>query len=171
MRTLDDIPLAADQIARQLGSDKAGTAFVAKWKSEYQKIFQPDRFSKMPLYPKTLIEVQYEPLYAAASDTFLDQIVSLCGGVNIFGKQTGYPRLSREKVFANPPAIILAVDHIQSVKDKNDIIDGWRKFPMTAKAQIIFVNPDIASRPGPRLLEGAKEICAGIKTNSLEHGR
>ena len=136
---------------------KIGRDFKANWDKNLAKLFSQK--SKKPRF--VFIEIQKDPLIAAGSETFLDEIVSGCGGVNIV-KVKGYPHLSLEFTASRDIDLILLADYFQNIKEKEKAIKWWvtqKHPPKNVKA----LDSDTTSRPGPRLLKGIKTICDLIK--------
>src|SRR3569833_2100488 len=89
----------------------------------------------------------------------VSHVLRLCGGLNIFGKLRQLtPTDSLEAVMqANPEAIF-------SSATQEELAD-WRRFSglsAAAHGNLFTVHGDWLSRPGPRILDGAAEICAKL---------
>ncbi|TYB60961.1 ABC transporter substrate-binding protein [Nonomuraea sp. PA05] len=106
--------------------------------------------------------------YAATSQTFIGQIYGLFGLTNIADKAPdaagGYPKLSAEFVAqADPDLIFLAdVKCCQQSKDTLAERPGWKSLSAVKNDQVIQLDDDIASRWGPRVVDLAEAIGAGV---------
>jgi iron complex transport system substrate-binding protein len=89
------------------------------------------------------------------------EIFQLCGAVNVFGKLAPLtPSVSAEAVAkANPDAILMT-------DSGSSGLDRWRALP-TLKAtrfdNLFSVNGTLVNRAGPRVLEGATQLCEKIE--------
>lgn len=161
MKTLDQIENTAKVIAQNLGISHKGQKFSRNWQKQQRTLFQKAPKSKSSV----LIEVQHEPLIVAGKSTFLNEITSKCGGTNVFNKSPGYPKVSRETAMAKKPQVVFLVDHFSSPHEEQTTIKKWKTL-LGEGSQIIKLDPNVVSRPGPRLLEGAKTICKALEAKS-----
>ncbi|TMR04724.1 ABC transporter substrate-binding protein, partial [Nonomuraea turkmeniaca] len=106
--------------------------------------------------------------YAATSQTFIGQVYSMFGLVNIADKAPdaagGYPKLSAEFVAqADPDLIFLGdVKCCQQSKDTLAKRPGWKNLSAIKNDQVIQLDDDIASRWGPRIVQLAEAIAAAV---------
>ncbi len=161
MQSLDEIPKAAVIISERLGSPEKGQKFASDWRAAISKSFNHKSYRSLP----TLIIIQSDPVISVGSGTFLDELVQRCGGDNVYHSLSGYPKVSRESVLNKNFKLILVVEHFNSTILKEQTLSEWKS--KHKKAAIEFVDPDIATRPGPRLLLGIDRICKIIQR--LDH--
>jgi iron complex transport system substrate-binding protein len=115
----------------------------------------------------TPVPVFYEldpTLFTAGAGTFLDDIMRRAGGVNIAaGSTTAYPQLSPEEVISANPAVIILADEVAGVTpDSVAARPGWAKVRAVATKRIVTIDPDIGSRPGPRVVDALEQIAAAL---------
>ncbi|MBA0037218.1 vitamin B12 ABC transporter substrate-binding protein BtuF [Pantoea sp. BIGb0393] len=98
-----------------------------------------------------------QPLFTAARNTMQNQVIELCGGRNIFADSAvSWPQVSREQVLMrHPQAIVIGGDATQAVS----IAKFWQP---QLTVPVIAINDDWLSRPGPRMLLAAKQLCANL---------
>ncbi len=120
--------------------------------------------------PKVWIEVSPE-LYTAGKGTFMDELVTLAGGHNVAGDQEGWPAgILRKSGGWNPDVIILMYGH-DNKKESIDQVSarrGWQSVEAVKRGQIIPLETDMVSRPGPRLTEGLQKVVAAIHPDSMK---
>ena len=90
----------------------------------------------------------------------ISNIISVCGGKNVFDKlHSVTPIVSIESVIASKAKVIIAGGN----KDKELIWSKewkpWFKLMKLKKDPIYFIEPDLISRMGPRVLIGAEQLC------------
>ena len=109
--------------------------------------------------PKVFIEIWSHPLMTAGRGSFVDELITLAGGINI-SKDTlrPYSYFSAEEVIKrNPDYIILAYMEPENPNKTVSGRIGWNKITAVTKNQVYNdINPDLFLRPGPRLVEGLK---------------
>lgn len=100
------------------------------------------------------------PLIVAGKGTFINELITAAGGVNIAAAITHekYPRLSLETVLKRNPQMIF---HSAPIKEKVNVGIFWKRYPQLTAVQtenIHLINPDIVDRPGPRIIAGVRSI-------------
>lgn len=150
---LSDVGEAAERIAALLGEPKVGQSFKDSWDKDLQAVLA----SVKPQRTRTLIEIQKDPLIVAGGKTFLNEMISSCGGENIFHDLKGYPRMSLEMVLMKRPELILVAT--KSSQEAKTSVARWEESLKAQAPKVVVVDPDLYTRPGPRLLEGLKSIC------------
>ena len=98
-----------------------------------------------------------QPLFTAARNTLQNDVITLCGGKNIFSDSTvSWPQVSREQVLArHPQAIVIGGDKTQAA----NIVKFWQP---QLTVPVLAINDDWLSRPGPRILLAAKQLCQNL---------
>jgi iron complex transport system substrate-binding protein len=98
--------------------------------------------------------------YTTGPGTFMDLLITLAGGINA-ASNTGTPwaQLSVEELLVQNPQVILLGDAaygitVESVKAR----PGWDALDAVKNDQVYPFNDDLASRPGPRLVDGLEEL-------------
>lgn len=112
---------------------------------------------------RTFITVNRQPLYTVNGQHVLSEVLSLCGGVNVFGALNQLaPVIGVEAVLKADPEVILSTDgNLQQVRQ------DWRSWPQVHAVKenhVYVVSPDTTTRATPRLLQGAQEICGVLET-------
>ena len=114
--------------------------------------------------PKVFVEIWYDPVTTAGQASFVDEVITRAGGVNVAGNlQQGYPCVSGEKVIEWNPDVIVLCYMNQGGYSAAQLAGriGWADISAVREGRIINnIPPDLILRPGPRLIEGVK-ILAG----------
>jgi iron complex transport system substrate-binding protein len=121
-------------------------------------------------------EISTSPYYSVTSSTFIGGLLSLLGMKSIADSVTGaaaaggYPTVSAEYILkANPDYIILAdTGSTGGGQDAATVSSrpGWSVLTAVKDKHIVLLNPDIASRWGPRIIDLLRDVAAGIKSGS-----
>lgn len=115
------------------------------------------RIKGKPRVP-VFVEVWNAPLMTAGPGTFLDQLITMAGGVNIAGKgHAAWSIFPQEIVLEKNPDVI-----ILTCKNKSEVLTrrGWNQISAIRSKRVYEVEPDIYSRPGPRLGEALEDLAA-----------
>lgn len=98
--------------------------------------------------------------YTAAPQSFVGDFYKLLKASNIAeGASSDYPQLSAEVIIQRNPQVIVLADEeagvtVASVKARA----GWDVVDAVKNDRICTINPDIVSRPGPRVVDAMEEL-------------
>lgn len=110
--------------------------------------------------PKVFVELWSDPLMAAGKGSFVDELITLAGGINIaYDTPRPYSYFSVEQVIArNPDCIILGYMNEGEYSHLKHRL-GWDVISAVKNGRIYSdIDPDLFLRPGPRLIIGLEEI-------------
>jgi vitamin B12 transport system substrate-binding protein len=98
-----------------------------------------------------------QPLFTASRATLQNQLLTLCGGDNIFANSAApWPQVSREQVLARHPEVIVVPGDDKSAAQ---VAHFWQP---QLKAPVIAIPEDWLSRPGPRSILAAEKLCRAL---------
>lgn len=98
--------------------------------------------------------------FTVAPNSFVGDFYNLLKARNIAeGAPTAYPQLSQEEILARDPEVIILADadageSPQTVKAR----PGWSAISAVKNDRIYVIDPDLVSRPGPRLVDGLEQL-------------
>lgn len=108
---------------------------------------------------RVYVEIWGEPLLAAGGGTFIDDLIRLAGGVNVFADLRGWPQVSEEAVVRrNPEAILLTHPHRGQVVARA----GWAQVAAVRSGRVAVLDPALVSRPGPRITTGLVQVAHAL---------
>jgi iron complex transport system substrate-binding protein len=92
--------------------------------------------------------------------TFIDTLITMAGGQNVAaGMEGAWVQISAEELVARNPDIIVLGDALWGVTVESVIERaGWDAITAVVDGAIYPFNDDLASRPGPRLVDGLEEM-------------
>ncbi|RUT28412.1 cobalamin-binding protein [Paenibacillus zeisoli] len=134
-------------------------------KKELQQV--TDAVKSVSNEQKKKVYIEFSPGYTVGKGEFMDEMISLAGGVNVAGDLTGWQQINEENIIkANPDVILYA----KSVVDENnktlaDIIkarSGWNAIKAIKDNRIVGLDDNLLSRPGPRVTQGLIEVAKAI---------
>ena len=157
---LGDIARAIEQFGRLAGTEAvalpAARAFAAR-ESELRA-----RYAGRPPV-RVFYQVWEKPLMTINGSQIINDVITLCGGQNVFADlKPLVPVVSIEAVLdADPEAIGTAVFDATRQND----LESWKQWPhltATARNNFFLIPADLISRPTPRVLEGAQQLCEDL---------
>lgn len=103
------------------------------------------------------ISVYYEvwnaPFMSIGGNTFISDVITKAGGMNIFAELTDWPSVSQESIIAADPDVILIPASsgvtAESVADR----EGWADISAVKNNKVFVVDDNLYSRPSPRIGE------------------
>ena len=108
--------------------------------------------------PKRVIYlVSTDPVISAGPGSFIHDLILTAGGVNVLSDSPiRYPRIDMEEIILKDPEVIIVPT------DLIDQLQGWKKrwggISAFKNGMVYPINPDIISRPGPRIIDGLELI-------------
>jgi len=119
--------------------------------------------------PKVYHEVWNEPMMSAGPGTFIDEIITLAGGENIFNDATtSWPTVSSEAIIEKNPDVMVFPDMYMGRQNFYETIEavenrpGWDIISAVQNDAIYEINADIISRSGPRLADALEALAKMI---------
>ena len=160
-RRLEDIPATAQRLAQLTGTADQAEDFIRQFDQQYLSLQQRYR-SRRPV--RLFYEIWQQPLITINGEHLITDLIHLCGAVNVFDELAVLaPTVSVEAVIKAAPDIIVTGDYA-SVKDEwSSNWQRWPQIPAVRHDQLYFINPDLIQRQGPRILQGAKQLCEYIE--------
>lgn len=157
-QVLDDIRL----VSKVLGSTQRGEMLCKDMSREVEAVKEEIARSGAGKRPRLFVILDVEGLWTAGPGTFIDELVTMAGGENIArDAKEQYVQYSAEMLIArDPDAIVLTGPNKKDLYDKSALID----LRAVKENKVFEVNPDLVSRPGPRLVEGLKEFARVVKS-------
>jgi len=98
--------------------------------------------------------------WTSGPGTFVDLLIARAGGFNVGSTVQGeWAQISSEELVAANPSIILLGDALYGVTVESVAArTGWDSIAAVENNAIYPFNPDLATRPGPRLVEALEEM-------------
>jgi len=156
-KNLDSIPDTIEKLALLAGTEISANETARNLRRTLQTL--SNQYSnKTPV--RTFYQVWDAPLISAGGNELINDIIELCGGVNIFADiQLVAPKVSVEAVLVrNPSAIVASGMDIE----RPEWLDDWKRWPSitaVAMGNLFFVPPELLQRHTPRALQGAQQMC------------
>ncbi|MGF2687892.1 cobalamin-binding protein [Marinobacter sp. DUT-3] len=156
-RTFEAVSHTIERLATLAGTEEEGFAEAERFRQGIAKLERQYRNAEpVPVF----YQVWDEPLMTVNDKHLIGKVITLCGGVNVFGDlERLVPRISPEAVIgANPEAILAG----GMGEENRHWLTRWEAFPgidATAKDNLYFIPPSLVQRPTPRMLEGSQLFC------------
>jgi iron complex transport system substrate-binding protein len=156
-RRLDDIGATLLEFGRLAGTEPAAAAAAARYRSELAQL--RSQYAARPRL-KVFFQVWDRPLYTLSGEHVVTEVLSLCGGDNVFADLTTLaPAIDKEAVLARDPDVILiGATGAEGARQTAD----WGVFGTLGAVRrhhVYTVDPSLIGRMSPRILQGVREVC------------
>jgi iron complex transport system substrate-binding protein len=146
---LDAITLVGEVTGEQTAAERVTAGLAAKLTTIRDLVAEQPK-------QRVFLEVWDEPFMTIGAKSYLSDIVTQAGGINVAGdKPTDYMTSDFEYLYSLDPDIYIAVNHIGLGRTLKMSSHPWmQNLRAVRSGQVHYVPDDILSRPGPRSFEG-----------------
>lgn len=161
---LDDTYTQIGQLGAATGHVAEAADLVATMQQDIKKIVADIPSASNDAEPVTYYHELDPNLYSVTSDTFIGQVYELAGMKSVADDAPdaagGYPQVSPEFVVTKNPDVIFFADGGDGGVTPDDIAGrpGWDKISAVRNDRIVEVDPDVASRWGPRVVDFLRTV-------------
>lgn len=159
--TMEELFTSIEAIGALTDRKKEAGMMVRRMRAEIDNVQEMVNLVPQSQRPRVFIEVWNKPLLTAGRSSFVDELISLAGGVNIaHDVLKPYVSFSPEEVMKrNPDCIILGYMNGEAVEGLIYDRLGWENVEAVKNKRIYGdISSDLLLRPGPRLIDGLKAI-------------
>jgi iron complex transport system substrate-binding protein len=162
-KSLEALFLTIEKIGRLTGAETEAARVLESLEKQAGDI--RDALKDAGSRPRVFLALHGQGLWTCGRDSYLNDLLEKAGGVNIAGRMPQqWLNFNREQlIYENPDVlIIMARDEAGFAEDRQRLRADSRLKTLGAiqNDRIHFLDEDIASRFGPRLLEALREMAA-----------
>lgn len=111
------------------------------------------QLSKVTRRIPVFIEISASPLYAVGPGSFVDDLISHAGGINVVTEGGEFPQLTKEKLLTLKPAVyVIATNPGQPATP-----------PALPNVRVVRIPADLLFRATPRLVTGLRMLAEALK--------
>jgi iron complex transport system substrate-binding protein len=152
---------AGEILGNPLEGNRAADSLETVW-SEYL-----ERAETRSVRPSVLLLAGHDVLYAFGRESYTNEMIEAAGGRSVTEKLEGQAvTLSDEFVLAEQPEFIIGT--FGPDFDVSLILEThatWVELPAFRKQNVYSIDPDIVSRPGPRIIDGVRKMSGWIEAH------
>lgn len=156
-RGYDGIKKTISDFGKIFGIETITKNKIAEWDSTISFIRNSTKSNSTST---AMYVVELKPVMLAGKNTFLNEFLQFCGLKNIAeDSPINYPLFSREEILKrDPDYIIIPTDGAKQINDIDKIYPEWKQLKAVKNKNVIFVDRDLYSRPGPRFIDAVKDL-------------
>ncbi|GAA0744734.1 ABC transporter substrate-binding protein [Clostridium oceanicum] len=154
-------------ISKVTDTEKKGNEIVSDMKKEIKSMKEIG--DKIKGKKSVYFEIGSTPsLFTFGKDTFLNEMIEVIGGENIFKNQKSWLTVNSESVIkANPDVIFTSEpkkDALKSIKTRT----GWQNIKAVKNNNVYYIDKNYSSRPSNNIIKALKEMSKDIYKDKHE---
>ncbi len=160
-QSLDDVYGDIRRIAAALGVAERGATLVREMEAAMPAV------EPRGARPRVLVEWWPKPVIAAAKRSWVNELIQRAGGSNPWGEvdAKSVPLEYAAAAAQRPDIVVMSwcgvkVEHYRADKVRGR--EGWGEVPAVVNGCIHAISEAFLGRPGPRLVEGYRQLRAAI---------
>jgi len=160
---IDGVRRAIEMVGDVIGEPEAAADTVASIELQVEDI--GERVEGAPV--RCFLEIAQDPLFTVGAGTLLNDLIEHAGGENVVTEQ-GYVAYSVEQLVQADPDVYLAT--LGSMSDPADLAGrpGYAALTAVKEGRVYVLEDNLVSRPGPRVVEGIRQIAAALHPDVFE---
>lgn len=172
-RRLETIPENLEKLGTLMGTEPVARRAASDFRQQVDTLRRT--YAGRP--PVTVFyQVWQQPLMTLNGQHLVSDLLTLCGGRNLFATEAPLvPTVSVEAVIAGNPEVMLTAAMGATRPDKPladfSIWEKWKQVTAVARNNLFTIDGDLVNRAGPRVVQGAAEICKDLEVARGRRGR
>jgi iron complex transport system substrate-binding protein len=150
-------------VAAALGGPADGEREVARMKAQLADIEKRVRGRDTAT---CFVEIGWNPLYTTGRGTLVDDLVQHAGGTNVV-VQSGYVGYSVEQLLKDRPMVYLGTRSSLGDGAGLGTRPGYASLEAVKAGRVVALDDNLVSRPGPRVVEGVREIAVALHPDAF----
>lgn len=158
-RNLEAVMQTIAKLGWMLECEGKASKVVADMQQKIETVRERVRASRNR--PRVFFQIGISPIVSVGSNTFVHELITMAGGVNLAAGPRDYPRFSREDVLVLNPDIIVINSMTRDDALLQETIEMWKRYPQieaVKQDRIFAVNSDVFNRASPRLIKGLQVL-------------
>ena len=146
------------QIGEFVGETQAAESVISRMAEEIGDLIS--QYAGREENIEAFIHISDQPeIYTSGEGTFIHHALEVIGVGNTFDDLEGFPSVSAEDVVERDPDLVISVMGLDDRALETSIREtpGFEGLKISQPANQCNINPDLLSRPGPRIVEGLAE--------------
>ncbi len=157
-RNLDDVAAAIRRVGALTGRQEAAEQAAGTFETAFDELRDAHKGDR-PI--DVFFQISARPLYTVNREHFISEIITVCGGRNIFDDLDEFaPTVDAEAVVDRDPEVMLAGANLG-----DEAFTEWNRWPQLAAIRYgnQFLLPDeTIGRPSPRLVQAGRSVCLAL---------
>ncbi len=170
-RNLDELLKTVREIGSLVDAVSEADLLVHDTTKRVEKV--KSKVAKAVSRPRVFFQIGISPIVSAGTQTFIHELITLAGGINITRGSVDYPRFTREEVISlSPDVFFISTMAREGGFDK--IKAQWKRWPCipaVRDGRIYLIDSNLVNRPTPRLAEGLEILAQHLHPDLFGESR
>jgi iron complex transport system substrate-binding protein len=155
-------------VGRAVGAEASATVLIDNINTQVNAITAKIVAANMTVKPLVYYEIWWNPEMSAGATSWVNDIITKAGGVNIFANETqAWPAVSSETVVQMNPDVILLPTGMGSGTfygsvDQVKARSGWNSINAVKNNHVIVIDGDLFAEVGPRVAEQITAVAKAL---------
>lgn len=159
-RRLAQVAENIERLGQLLGTSAASQAAAGAYRSRLSGL--EARYGKRAPV-SVFYQIWDQPLYTLNDAQIASDAIRICGGRNVFGAmKVVAPEVGVEAVIAADPEAIMAGKRHDPANPGVRMWEPYRSMTAVKRGNLLTVDGELLTRPGPRAVEGAALLCEAL---------
>ena len=161
-RRLEQVADNIERLGQLLGTGATATGAAADLRTRVAGL--EARYARRS--PVTVFYQNWDqPLYTLNDAQIASDALRVCGGRNVFGDlKVVAPEVSMEAVLKADPEAIMAGRRHDPANPGLKLWEPYTSMTAVKRGNLLTVNGELLTRPGPRVVEGAEQLCSMLES-------
>jgi len=164
---IEDIYPKIRTIAKYLGKDSEDENLINNMKERIEKIKKVK--SELIFSSPKISHIVAYPLWVSGSDTFIDDIITTVGGINVYSDIYRWQPVSVETLITRDPDIIIAPSGYMGEYSYILNSPNLKTLKAVKNNDVYNINEDIISRDSPRVIDALEGVMGMIISYQYKH--
>jgi iron complex transport system substrate-binding protein len=160
-RTLGQVADNIERLGQLLGTGPAAKAAAGALRARLEGL--EARYARRS--PVTVFyQIWDQPLYTLNDAQIASDAIRICGGRNVFGGlKVVAPEVGIEAVLKADPEAIMAGKRHDPANPGLKLWEPYRSMTAVKRGNLLTVDGELLTRPGPRVVDGAAQLCEAFE--------
>ncbi len=161
IETLADAYRTTRSLGTLLGLERRADTLVATLEGQLAAVSR--RAAALPR-PRVLYLIGLDPPEVAAGGTFVDELLRITGGRNVFEELRLWPTVGLEEIVRRDPDVVVLAVFGQGADATARLrgAPGWGALRAVRAGRVVALDPFVANRPGPHAPEVAEALFGAL---------
>lgn len=167
-RRLGQVADNIERLGQLLGTGPAAQAAAAALRARLEGLeARYARRSQVAVF----YQIWDQPLYTLNDAQIASDAIRICGGRNVFGGLKAVaPEVGIEAVLKADPEAIMAGKRVDPANPGLKLWEPYKSMTAVKRGNLLTVDGELLTRPGPRTVDGAAQLCEALEAVRQRRG-
>ena len=170
--SIDGVKSDIQFLAAALGANEAGQAVLNKLNAELDALAATAASIPEPQRKSVYFEISAAPwMYSTGSGTYLDEMITLIGGVNVLAGQDGWISVEGETIVAADPDVIFTnVNYLDDPVAEILGRDGWAGVAAVVNRDVYYIDNMASALPNQNIVVALRQMAEALYPDHFTAG-